>query len=109
MSLIIKFGLLVSLSTALVSCGRHREVTADGLEQRARQYLEPQLHIGDTTTNLITKFGKPLRQDETQTHELVMYFFFPDTDRAALAAGVGGFTGFFTNNVLAHWEPIYRR
>jgi hypothetical protein len=109
MNTIIKFGLLISLATALVSCGRQSEATADGSEQRARRYLEPQLHIGDTTTNLITKFGKPLRQDETGNHELVMDFFFPDTDQAALAAGVGGFTGFFTNNMLAHWEPIYRR
>ena len=82
---------------------------ASNIEQKAREYLQPLLHIGDTTNSLIARFGAPFYQYETGEHELAMYFYFPDQDHAALAAGVGGFTGFFTNNQLSYWDPIYQR
>lgn len=84
------------------------KVGANEIEQTARSYLQPKLSNGESTTNIIAKFGKPFYQYETKSGELCMYFRFDEENKAALAAGVGGFTGFFTNNHLSHWVPIYR-
>jgi hypothetical protein len=112
MSTIIKFSLLALMATMLLSCRRQSEqapLTADEIKQKARGYLQPLLQSGESTTNIIAKFGPPFYQYETGMHELAMYFHFSGHDHAALAAGVGGFTGFFTNNQLESWEPIYVR
>lgn len=111
MRTILKFGLLAMMATLSLSCRQADQapLTAVQIEQKARAYLQPLLHAGDTTTNIIAKFGAPDYQYETGTHELAMYFHFSDHDHEALASGVGGFTGFFTNSQLSHWDPIYRR
>jgi uncharacterized protein YceK len=81
-----------------------RDYRAEGM---ARAYLQPQLHMGDTTNYMIAKFGKPDRQYETGLHETALVFKFPESNHDAFASGVAGFTGFFTNSQLAHWVPIY--
>jgi hypothetical protein len=98
------------MASILLSCRQRSDqapLTTQQIDQKARGYLQPLLQSGDSTTNIIARFGAPFYQYETGMHEKAMYFDFPDNDHAALAAGVGGFTGFFTNNQLAHWEPIY--
>jgi hypothetical protein len=67
------------------------------------------LRPGDSLTNIIARFGPPVYRHETGMHELRMDFYFFDTNRVAAAAAVGGFTGFFTNNQLSDWLPIYQR
>jgi hypothetical protein len=109
MKAILTFILLAMVASISLSCRRadRTPLTAEQIEQNARAYLQPLLHSGDSTTNIIARFGHPEYQYVTGMHEQAMYFLFPRTDHAALAAGVGGFTGFFTNSYLAHWEPIY--
>jgi len=109
MKTVTRFSCLMLAASFLISCRQHSGGSAGDLEQQARAYLQPQLYSGDTTNSLIARFGPPQDQYETGTHELSMSFFFLDDNHAALAAGVGGFTAFFTNNQLAHWDPIYRR
>ena len=106
---IIRFGSMIFTASFLISCRQHSGGSAGDLERQARAYLQPQLHDGDTTNSLSAKFGPPEYQHETGTHELSMGVFFLDDNHAALAAGVGGFTAFFTNNQLVHWDPIYHR
>jgi hypothetical protein len=113
MNKVLIIGSIILSTTMLLSCRpkteeSHRETTdASGTEQKARHYLQPMLHIGDTTTNLIAQFGDPVGQYETGDHELSMSFFFLDNKHEALVAGVGGFTAFFVSNRLVHWDPIY--
>ncbi len=101
--------LFIFFTLIFASCRQKtkEEVKSIDLNVSARNYLQPMLQIGDYSTNIIARFGLPIRQYETGTHELCMYFLFSDTNHAA--TGVGGFAGFFTNNQLAHWEPIYKR
>jgi hypothetical protein len=106
MNTIIKYSLIGLTAVVLSSCSRHSEATG---EQRARAYLQPFLHSGESTTNIIARFGYPISQNETRMHELRMDFLFSDTNHVALVAGVGGFTAFFTNNQLSDWLPIYKR
>ncbi len=93
--------MLLLVATMLASC--HPQ----DADQKARAYLRPLLPIGENVTNIIEKFGPPLDKYITGEGKLSMNFDFDDHDKAALAAGVGGFTAFFTNNLLASWEPIY--
>ena len=104
---------IILLVTVLSSCrpktGNDGQTNkANEVEQKARNYLQPLLQIGDSQTNIIKRFGFPTYQYEAQNHESRMYFYFSDTNVEALAKGVGGFTGFFTGNQLTRWEPIYR-
>ena len=112
MKTITIIGLSVISAVMLISCcpeggKNHDEDKTNGIEQKARKYLQPMLHIGDSTTNIIEQFGLPFYQYETQSHELSMNFFFSDKNHEALAAGVGGFTAFFTRHQLTRWDPIY--
>ena len=104
---------LASAITAIIANAENLDLVVRGgsvdLEVNAKNYLQPMLHIGDSSTNVMARFGLPISQYETGMHELCMYFMFSDTNHAATLAGVGGFTGFFTNNQLSHWEPIYKR
>ncbi|HEV2453083.1 MAG TPA: hypothetical protein VGY98_02405 [Verrucomicrobiae bacterium] len=105
--------MLTLILLALNACGRHQanssnSFSADPIEQKARRYLQPFLHDGESATNLIAEFGPPYYQYRTQSGELSMDFDFADDDSNAQAAGVGGFTAFFRDNKLSHWEPIYR-
>jgi hypothetical protein len=93
--------MLLLVATILVSCH------AKEADQKARAYLRPLLPIGENVTDIIEKFGPPLYKSTTGDGKLSMSFFFDDHNKAALAAGVGGFTAFFTNNLLVSWEPIY--
>ena len=109
MKTILIFSLLTVVATLSFSCRQADQapLTSAQIEQKARAYLQPLLHSGDSTTNIIAKFGPPFYQYETGMHELAMYFDFHHTNQAALAAGVCGFTGFFTNNQLESWDPGY--
>jgi hypothetical protein len=111
-TILLRTILLVILLTMMsLSCHRgeqsHSEAENNETEQKARAFLQPMLHVGDSPTNLIARFGPPVYQYETQTHELSMSFSFSTEKQTALAAGVGGFTAFFTANQLTHWDPIY--
>ena len=95
----------------MVSCRQkdYASLTRAEIEHNARAYLQPSLHIGDSVTNVVARFGAPFRQEETPNHEVMMYFSISLTDRAAMAARVAGFEATFTNNQLAFWEPAYRQ
>ncbi|MEI8291020.1 MAG: hypothetical protein WCH99_16265 [Verrucomicrobiota bacterium] len=90
----------------------HEVSTTDPIEITASNYLRPLLHIGESTTNIINRFGVPTSQHETAAHKLIMDFYFsPDISKTnmALKAGVGGVVCVFTNNCLSDWAPVYRR
>lgn len=101
--MVIKISSVVLITAALSSCSRRSEGSG---EEQARAYLKPLLHIGESKTNIIATFGDPIQQHETQIHEWRMDFLFSDTNREAIAAGVGGVTVFFTNNQVSDWIPI---
>ena len=82
------------------------ELTADQIEQKARAFLQPYLQLGDSSNNFIARFGSPVYSYETNQKSF-LYFNFPLSDHKAMAAGIGGFMGIFTNNQLVHWEPTY--
>lgn len=112
-SLLILLVFSILASTSCRQKTKEQIKTADidkpvDFEARAKNYLQPMLKTGDSSTNIIAQFGLPVRQYETRTHELCMYFLFADTNQAAASAGVGGFTGFFTNGQLSSWVPIYK-
>lgn len=103
------------LAATIFSC-RQNATRSDGQTpkanetvQKANMYLQALLHIGDSQSNVIQRFGFPSYEYEAHGHELRMYFYFSDTNHEALAKGVGGFTGFFNSNQLTRWEPIYIR
>jgi hypothetical protein len=105
MSTITRISLLVLMATMLLSCSQHSAV-----EQRAQAYLQPLLHSGESTTNIIARFGTPFGQAKTSVPGLTTWSFqLPDKDRAALPAEVFGFTAFVTNSQLVSWEPIYQK
>jgi hypothetical protein len=96
---------MLLMAAMLLSCRQHSAV-----EQSARTYLQPILHSGESTTNIIARFGAPYSHAETSVPGLTtMYFQFSDKDRVALPAGVFGFTAFVTNNQLVSWEPNYEK
>jgi hypothetical protein len=102
------FGISIpSLIAQSTNCAEGTSAGAKEAERKAREYLQPLLHIGEPLTNIIARFGPPIDKSETPAKELVLYFMFRDNEEKAIAAEVGGFTGFFTNNVLTSWEPIY--
>jgi hypothetical protein len=105
MKTISGFSLLVLMTGMLISCSRHKAISGSDSE-RARAYLQPLLHLGESTTNMISRFGPPVYQETTKTN-LTLYFAFPDDNKAARAAGVGGFEAFFTSNQLTRWYPAY--
>lgn len=74
--------------------------------QRAHDYLQPLIPMGESVTNVIQKFGPPSQTFETPWKTLGLSFIFQD-DEKALAAGVGGFTAYFASNRLTDWAPIY--
>jgi hypothetical protein len=105
MSTIIRVSLLLLMATVLLSCRRQSAV-----EQRAQKYLQPLLHSGESTTNIIARFGTPFGQAKTSVPGLTTWSFqLPDKDRAALPTAVFGFTAFITNSQLVSWEPIYQK
>jgi hypothetical protein len=77
-------------------------------EQKAQSYIDTLLRVGDTTTNLIARYGPPDYQFETEDRELALCLHLPHS-REAAAAGVGGFVGYFVTNRLVRWQPIYQR
>src|SRR5258708_37694610 len=46
------------------------------IKEKANAYLDPLLHIGESTTNLIQRFGSPTREDLLPNNELCLSFFF---------------------------------
>jgi hypothetical protein len=105
--------MLTLILLALSACGRHEAnssdpLSASAIEQKARRYLQPFFRVGESVTNVIADFGEPSDQYRTGSGELSMDFDFADDNSQAHAAGVGGFTAFFRDNKLLHWEPIYR-
>jgi len=99
MKAIFKFSLFALVSGMLVSCHRRAADSTSDSEQRAQAYLQPLLHLGESATNVISRFGPPVHQEATKTN-LTLYFAFPDDNHAARAAGVGGFEAFFTRAYL---------
>ena len=65
------------------------------VEEKARAYLQPLLHIGESPTNLIERFGAPVFKSETPSNELCLTFRFSIHNQATHNAGVGGFDAFF--------------
>jgi hypothetical protein len=105
MNTIVRYSFLLFMATMLLSCRRH-----SAAEQSARAYLQPLLYSGESTTNIIARFGAPYSRAETSIPGLTaMYFQFSGKDRTALPTEVFGFTAFITNNLLVNWEPNYHQ
>ena len=105
--------LLFLIAGVLISCRqKQRSDQTNGnddlWDRNAKAYLQTRLQMGASTNAIIERFGVPINQYETATHELSLYFYFSRNDHEANRAGVGGFVGFFTNNQLERWEPVYR-
>lgn len=106
-----KYGLIViiCITLALTSC-RQKTLTPDGLPaspyQQARDFLQPFVHIGDTRSNLIRKYGPPIMEYTTELHGVSVTFMLPDSNHAAYAAHAAGFTVFCTSNSVTDWEPV---
>ncbi len=81
---------------------------AQEIERKGREYLQPLLHVGESSADLVRRFGNPTQKMEISSNELCLDFFFFDQNRAAENAGVGGFTAFFVSNQLSRWVPIYQ-
>lgn len=90
------------------SCNKSNE-SESGAEkrQRAHDYLQALIPMGESVTNIIQKFGPPSQTFETPWKTLGLSFHFRDDDENAFAAGVGGFTAYFASNRLTDWQPIY--
>jgi hypothetical protein len=105
MNAIVRFSLLLLMATVLLSCRRHSVA-----EQKARAYLQPLLYSGESTANIVARFGVPYSRAETSVPGFTtMYFQFTGKDRAALPTEVFGFTAFITNNQLVKWEPNWQQ
>ncbi len=98
--------LFLFIATILISCHAKNDPNQSS-EQKAHNFLRPQLAIGESLADIEQKSGKPLNQYKTQNGELSLSFMFSDENKAAQTAGVGGFTAFFQNDQLSHWEPVY--
>src|ERR1700690_2862702 len=62
--------------------------SAETIKKNAEDYLKPLLHIGESSTNVVERFGPPLEKSEIQNNELRLDFLFSDNNQAAQAAGV---------------------
>ena len=77
-------------------------------EQAAKKSLQPMLHIGESTTNLISRFGAPIDKSELKSGELTLDFAFSlKQEQFFQVKNVHGFVAWFTNNQLVRWEPIF--
>src|ERR1035438_2831561 len=87
---------------------------AHEIERKALEYLQPLLHVGESPSNLVARFGNPVAEhvissDEAcYSNEVCLSFSFSDRNQATENAGVGGFDAFFVSNRLSHWRPSYR-
>ena len=98
---------------AMTSCGKkpvddsYKKKYSD-VEQEARKSLQPLLHSGESITNLISRFGSPINKSELANGELTLDFLFSsEQEKSIQSANVHGFVGWFTNNQLIRWEPIF--
>ena len=73
----------------------------------AYMYLQPMVHLGESQSNLISKFGPPFNEYTTSLGQVSATFFFSDTNLSAEAHGVGGITLFFKEDRLVGWDPVY--
>jgi hypothetical protein len=106
-------GILLS-TCVLVSChpksgapNSKNDNTTVGKEN-AQNYLDSILQTGESSDDLVKKFGPPKHKFETQTKELCLLFYFSDQNQIekARAAGILGFSAYFISNRLTSWEPI---
>jgi hypothetical protein len=81
---------------------------AHEIERKAQEYLQPLLHVGESSTGLVARFGDPVAQHVISSNEVCLSFSFSYRNQAAENAGVGGVDAFFVSNRLSHWRPIYR-
>jgi hypothetical protein len=77
------------------------------IQQGARNLLRSRLTFDEPKSNVIASFGAPRSQYEAANHELRLYYYFADNDMEAITNGLGGFVGFFNNDLLTRYEPIY--
>jgi hypothetical protein len=97
----------------ITSCGKKQIDTSYktkylNTEQAARMSLQPMLHIGESTTNLISRFGLPINKTELESGELSFDFAFSlKQEQLFQVKNVHGFIAWFTNNQLVRWDPIF--
>jgi hypothetical protein len=53
-------GLLTILTTNTIPCIAQPTNSSDKIAQKAREYLQPLLHIGEPLTNVVERFGPPV-------------------------------------------------
>lgn len=81
---------------------------SETIESKAQEYLQPLLHVGESPSNLVARFGDPVAKNVISSNAVCLSFSFSDRNHAAESAGVGGVDAFFVGNRLSHWRPIYR-
>lgn len=97
------------MSLVLTSCSKKGETPerpSDSPSQQARNFLQPFVHIGDSRSNLISKYGTPVIEYTTELHQVSMTFMLPASNHSAHAAHAAGFTVFCTSNSVADWLPV---
>jgi hypothetical protein len=116
MKMAIAFTLLILLlSQVIISCkprARNDRLRIDkelSLQRAADEYLRGVLQVGESSTNLIDRFGPPSFSSTTPTKETCYTFYLPDESNAVAIAGISGFDAFFVSNRLTRWFPIYQR
>ena len=79
----LKFLLMLSF-LVLVSCRPSEQGSttvieeANRIEQKAMNYLEKVVPLGQTRNELLTKFGAPVHETATTNGEVCLTFLFPD-------------------------------
>jgi hypothetical protein len=99
------FIVIACMSSALTSCGQ-KDQTPDSPSQQARDFLQTFVHIGDSRSNLISKYGTPFIEYTTELHQVSITFMLPAGNHAAHAAHAAGFTVFCTSNSVTDWLPV---
>ncbi|MGC9944003.1 MAG: hypothetical protein ABSE48_19425 [Verrucomicrobiota bacterium] len=100
---------IACMSAALTSCGQKKHAPdgpSDSPSQQARDYLQPFVNIGDSRSNLISKYGTPFIEYTTELHQVSITFMLPASNHAAHAAHAAGFTVFCTSNSVTDWLPV---
>ena len=111
----MKISIYFVFLAVLVGCGRKEDATnrseienARAFEKRAVDYLRPLVRLGDDVNELQRRFGAPIVSNGTVSNQVNMTFMFPNNDRAARLANVGGFDVTVESNKVIKVRPIYR-
>ena len=100
--------IVACMSVGLSACSQRHDVSgaqSDSPSQKASNYLQQFVHVGDTKSNLISMFGPPINEHTTELHQVSMTFLISAANHEAQVAHAAGFTVFCTNNIVTYWLP----